>query len=179
MFLNFTANTQLDPPRPTPKDPLASPGTLHTKQTCNGPQWLQTHKSTALHTIQGVIRAVPEIIWVWATFFFRPHHSQDKHGVGAPQPPGHASALINLSHYRSNMPWHPGHVTPHPWDMSTKHPPPPTGQKSAWPPPRIISGTALSGDQFTASTLLLALLSVFCTQLSVHECLWLQYIQYW
>ena len=40
------------------------------------------------------------------------------------------------------MSWPPGQVTPHPSDTSTKHPPP-TGQKSACAPPRIISGTAL------------------------------------
>ena len=37
-------------------------------------------------------------------------------------------------------------LPPHPSDTSTKHPPPPTGQKSACGPPttlRIISGTAL------------------------------------
>ena len=54
------------------------------------------------------VRAVPEIILRggggWATFFFRPLHPQDTHGVRAPLPPGHVSALINLPHYGSNTP---------------------------------------------------------------------------
>ena len=72
-----------------------------------------------------------------AAFFFRPLHPQDTHGVSAPRPPGHVSALINPPHYELNMPWPPGQVTPpHPSDTSTKHPPP-TGPKSACaPPPR-------------------------------------------
>ena len=77
-------------------------------------------------------------------FFFRLLHPLDTRGVGASWPPGHVSALINPPHYRSNTPWLPGQVTAHPSDtLSTKHPPP-TGQKSACAPPRIISGTALS-----------------------------------
>ena len=82
------------------------------------------------------VRAVPEIILMqgggWATFFFRPLHPQDTHGVRAPRPPGHVSALINLPHYGSNTPWSPGQVTsPPPTPRSTK-PPPPTGQKSVF-----------------------------------------------
>ena len=52
----------------------------------------------------GCLRAVPEIILGGGTFFFRPLHPQATHGVRAPRPPGHASALINLPHYGSNMP---------------------------------------------------------------------------
>ena len=37
-------------------------------------------------------------------FFFRPLHPQDTHGVRAPRPPGHVSALIDPPHYGSNMP---------------------------------------------------------------------------
>ena len=74
------------------------------------------------------LRAVPEIILRevgWTALFFRPLHPEDKHGVRALRPPGHASALVNPPHYGSNMPWPPGQVTPHPSDMlSTKHPPP-------------------------------------------------------
>ena len=66
-----------------------------------------------------------------------------------PRPPGHVSALITPPHYGSSMPWPPGQVTPtpHPSDkLSTKHPQP-TGQKKCLrPPPRIISGTALSRE---------------------------------
>ena len=36
--------------------------------------------------------------------FFRPLHPQDTHGVKAPRPPAHVSALINAAHYGSNMP---------------------------------------------------------------------------
>ena len=65
----------------------------------------------------------------WATFFFRPLHPQDTHGVRAPRPPGHVCALINPPHYGSNMPWPPGQVTP----------PPPTPrthcQQNTLPPP--------------------------------------------
>ena len=60
------------------------------------------------------LRAVPEIILGGGTFFFRPLHPQDTHGVRAPRPPGHVSALINLPHYGSNTPWPPGQVTPPP-----------------------------------------------------------------
>ena len=60
------------------------------------------------------LRAVPEIILGGAHFCFRPLHPQDTHGVRAPRPPGHVSALINPPYYRSNMPWPPGEVTPHP-----------------------------------------------------------------
>ena len=100
------------------------------------------------------VRAVPQII-LGGTFFFRPLHPQDKHGVRASWLPGHVSALINLPHYGSNMPWPPGQVTPHPPHpldtLSTKHPPP-TGQKSACGPPTpedtVISGTALMLQQY-------------------------------
>ena len=51
------------------------------------------------------VRAVPEIILgEWAAFVFRPLHPKDTHGVGAPRPPGHVSALINSPHYGSNTP---------------------------------------------------------------------------
>ena len=96
------------------------------------------------------VGAVPEIILSggWAAVFYRSLHPQDKHGVRAPWPPGHVSALINPPHYRSNTPWPPGQVTPPPLRHVNKHPPP-TGQKSACGPPslRIISGTALRGSK--------------------------------
>ena len=50
-----------------------------------------------------VLRAVPEII-LGGGIFFRPLHPQDTHGVGAPRPPGHVSALINPPYYGSNTP---------------------------------------------------------------------------
>ena len=74
------------------------------------------------------VRAVPEIILAGAQFFFRPLHPQDTHGVRAPRPPGHVSALINLPHYGTNTPWPPGQVTsppPTPWthcQQNTLHP---------------------------------------------------------
>ena len=69
-------------------------------------------------------------------FFSRPLHTQDTHGVRAPQPPGHISALINPPHYGSNIPWPPGQVTPPPLGhIVNKTPSPPTGQKSACGPP--------------------------------------------
>ena len=41
----------------------------------------------------------------WGAHFFSRHfHPQDTHGVGAPRPPGHVSALINPPHYGSNTP---------------------------------------------------------------------------
>ena len=93
----------------------------------------------AAHFVQWVIRAVPEIIRRGPRFFFRPLHPQDKHGVRAPRPPGHVSALINQPHYGSNMPWPPrisytpplGHVvnkTPSPpqdKNVPAAHPLPP------------------------------------------------------
>ena len=105
----------------------------------------QSHNCTAL--VMGVndrklLRAVPEtILGGGALFFFRPLHPQDTHGVRAPRPPGHVSALINLPHYGSNT--HPpllGHIvnkTPstHRTKKCLRSP----------PPPRIISGTALKG----------------------------------
>ena len=78
--------------------------------------------------------------------FFRPLHPQDTHGVRAPRPPGHVSALINLPHYGSNTPWPPGQVTSPPptprthCQQNTLHP---QDKKVFAPPPRIISGTAL------------------------------------
>ena len=71
------------------------------------------------------------------TFFFRPLHPQDTHGVRAPQPPGHVSALINPPHYVSNTPWPPGQVTLHPLIPETccqQNTLPSTGQKSACGP---------------------------------------------
>ena len=74
-----------------------------------------------------------------ALFFSRPLHPQDTHGVRAPRPPGHVSALINPPHYGSNMPWPPRTSypsIPHPSDtLLTKYPPPHTGQKSVCAPP--------------------------------------------
>ena len=100
------------------------------------------------HKQCGLLRAVPEIILGGGTFFFRPLHPQDTHGVRAPRPPGHVSALINPPHYGANMPWPPGQVTlypPHPLDtLSTTPPPPQDKQVPVPPPPRIISGTALT-----------------------------------
>ena len=86
---------------------------------------------------EACLRAVPEIILGGAAFFFRPLHPQDTHGVRAPQPPGHVSALINLPHYESNMPWPPGQVTLHP-PLPLGHvnkTPSPTGHKRACSPP--------------------------------------------
>ena len=88
-----------------------------------------------------------------ATFFFRPLHPQDTHGVRAPRPPGHVSALINPPHYGSNMPWPPGQVTPHPPPLGhtvNKTPSPHRTKKCLRPthPLRIISGTALNGLLF-------------------------------
>ena len=82
------------------------------------------------------------------TFFFRPLHPQDTHGVRAPRPPGHVSALINLPHYGSNTSWPQGQVTYPPptprthCQQNTLHP---QDKKvfAAHPPLRIISGTAL------------------------------------
>ena len=94
---------------------------------------------------QNALRAVPEIILGGAHFFFRPLHIQDTHGVRAPRPPGHVSALINPPHYGSNMPWPPGQVTPHPPPLEhTVNNPPHRTKSVCAPPPRIISGTALS-----------------------------------
>ena len=80
------------------------------------------------------VRAVPEIILRGGGphFFFRHLHPQDRHGVRAPPPSGHVSALITpRPHYGSNTPWAPGQVTPppHPSDMLSTKQPPPTGQK--------------------------------------------------
>ena len=104
-------------------------------------QWLCVQTSDLVAGIPcqamcSLLSAVPEIIpGGGATFFFRRLHPQDTHRVRAPRPPGHVCALINPPHYRSNMPWPPGQVTPHPSDtLSTKHPPP-TGQKSVCGPP--------------------------------------------
>ena len=78
--------------------------------------------------------------------FFRPLHTQDTHGVRAPRPPGHVSALINPAPLWSKYALTPRTSYPLPPPPSLGHvvnKPPPTGQKSACPP-RIISGTALS-----------------------------------
>ena len=88
-------------------------------------------------------RAVPEIILGgWATFFFRPLHPQNTHGIRAPRPSGHPPhPTMDQIRLDPQDKW-----TPHPSDTSTKHPPL-TGQKSACGPPptlRIISGTALT-----------------------------------
>ena len=79
------------------------------------------------------LRAVPEII-LGGALFFQTLHPQDTHGVRAPRPPVHISALINLPHYGSNMPWPLGQVTPPPLGHINKAPSPPTGQKSACGP---------------------------------------------
>ena len=89
------------------------------------------------------IRAVPEIILGGAHFFWRPLHPQDTHGVGAPPPPGHVSALINLPHYGSNMPWPPGQITPpsptpRTYCQQNTLPPPDKKVSAAHPFPRII-----------------------------------------
>ena len=87
-----------------------------------------------------------------AHIFFRPLHPQDTHGVRAPRPPGHVSALINPPHYGSNMPSPPGRYpsTSHPSDtLSTKHPPSDRTKKCLRPThPRIVSGTALTHTIF-------------------------------
>ena len=89
------------------------------------------------------LRAVPEIMLRGGRIFCRPLHPKDKHGVRAPRPPGHVSALINPHHYaygsnkyaltpRTSYP----HPTPPPLGHVNKTPsPPPTGQKSACGPP--------------------------------------------
>ena len=66
--------------------------------------------------------------------FFRPLHPQDKHGVGAPRPPGHVSALINPPHYGSNVPWPPGQVTPQPPTPRTRQQTPPHRTKKCLQP---------------------------------------------
>ena len=90
------------------------------------------------------VRAVPEII-MGAAFFSDPLHPQDSHGVRAPRPPGHVSALISPAPL-----WIKYALTPR-----TTYPPPPLGRvvnKTPPPhrtkkcPPRIISGTALTGS---------------------------------
>ena len=88
-----------------------------------------------------------------AHIFLRPLHPQDTHGVRAPRPPGHVSALINLPHYGSNTPWPPGQVnSPLPTcqthcQQNTLHP-----QDKKVCPPRIISGTALNTRRYLGST---------------------------
>ena len=77
------------------------------------------------------------------TGFSRPLHPQDKHGVRAPQPPGHLSALINPPHYRSNTCWPPRQVAPTPRTHCQQNTPPPHRTKKCLWPARIISGTAL------------------------------------
>ena len=85
-------------------------------------------------------RAVPEIILRGGHIFFQtpppPGHTRSQ----SPPTPGHVSALINLPHYGSNMPWPPGQVTPPPPPpsdtLSTKHPPTPDKKVfAAHPPP--------------------------------------------
>ena len=98
-----------------------------------GESFWQSSKTSNQMGTKGCSRNYPQ--GGLATFFFRPLHPQDKHGMRAPWPPGHVSALINPPHYGSNMPWPAGQVTSHPSDkVSTKHPPP-TGQKSVCSPP--------------------------------------------
>ena len=68
-------------------------------------------------------------------FFFRPLHPQDTHGVRAPWPPGHVSALINPASVWIKYTLTPRTSYPHPSDtLSMKHPPS-AGQKSACGPP--------------------------------------------
>ena len=87
------------------------------------------------------IRAVPEII-LGGAFFFRPLHPQDTHGVTAPRPSGHPRPTMDQIRLdpQDKLPH------PHPSDtLSTKHLSPHRTKKSACgPPPRIISGTALT-----------------------------------
>ena len=64
-----------------------------------------------------------------ALFFFGPLHPQDKHGESEHP---HASALINLPHYGSNVPWPPG-----------RYPPPLRQVVNKTASPWMISGTAL------------------------------------
>ena len=51
--------------------------------------------TVAVYLKKESFRAVPEIILGGSGIFFRPLHPQDTHGVRAPRPPGHVSALIN------------------------------------------------------------------------------------
>ena len=82
-----------------------------------------------------MVRAVPEIILGGAAFFSRPLHPQDTHGVRAPPTPRTRKCCPTMDQIcldpQDKLP--PPHPTPS--DMSTKHPPPPTGQKSACGPP--------------------------------------------
>ena len=79
----------------------------------------------------------------------RPLHPQETHGVRAPQPPGHVSALINLAPL-----WIKYTLTPRTGYSPTprtrqRNTLPPKDKKVpvAHPPLRISSGTALSGSQ--------------------------------
>ena len=56
-----------------------------------------------LYTLGIMLGLFQKLSW-GGHIFCRQLHPQDKHGVGAPQPPGHVSALINPPHYGSNMP---------------------------------------------------------------------------
>ena len=91
--------------------------------------------------VWSVLGLFQKLSWGGHIFFFRSLHPQDKHGVRAPRPPGHVSALINQPHYGSNMPWPPGQVTPHPPTPRTSCQqntlPPPQDKKvpAAHPPP--------------------------------------------
>ena len=93
------------------------------------------------------LRAVPEIILGGHFFFSDPSIPRTHMESEPPRPPGHVSALINLPHYGSNTPWPPGQVTSPPptpqthCQQNTLHP---QDINVFVPPPRIISGTALT-----------------------------------
>ena len=85
----------------------------------------------------------------WATFFFRPLHPQNTHGVRAPRPPGHVSALINPPPTMAQICLDlQDKLLPHspPLGHTVNKTPPPQDKKvsAAHPPLRIISGTALT-----------------------------------
>ena len=89
------------------------------------------------------MRAVPELSW--GAHFSDPSTPRTHmESEPPPQLPGHVSALINLPHYGSNMPWPPRQVTPPPFGH-IKTPSPHRTKMCLQPthPPRIISGTAL------------------------------------
>ena len=72
----------------------------------------------------------------WATFFFRPLHPQDTHGVRAPRPPG-----LWIQYALTPRTSYPPAPTPRTHCQQNTLPPP---DKKVSAPPRIISGTALT-----------------------------------
>ena len=105
--------------------------------------WLSTSWRSASSYCR-IVRAVPEII-LGAAFFFRPLHLQDTHGVGAPRPPGHVSALINPAPLWIKYALTPRTSYPPPLGHFVNKTPSPHRTKKCLRPthPRIISRTAL------------------------------------